>query len=353
MNDSPSAQTDPQDRYSRQVLYERMGPEGQAKLAAARVTLVGCGGLGSMMADTLVRAGVGRLRICDRDYPKLDNLQRQVLFDENDVAANLPKAEAARIKLRRINSQVTVEAVVADVNHTNIERHTRDCDLLLDGTDNFETRYLINDLAVKQSLPWVYGGVIGTTGLCLPIIPGETPCLRCVLETPPPPEMTPTCDVVGVLAPAVSVVAALECIEAIKILTGRLGDLNRFLFSIDVWTGRWVEVNVAGAREKGDCPCCKQQRFEYLERDTPAAAAHLCGRDAVQIHRSGAKRPDLAAVAARLEPVSQGPVTYNRFLLRARVDDCELTLFANGRAIITGTDNIDRARAVYDKYVGG
>ena len=340
------------ERYSRQVLFERIGAEGQRRLMGSRVTLIGCGALGSMIADTLVRAGVGFLRICDRDFVEANNLQRQTLFDEADVAEHLPKAEAARVKLRRINSLVEVEAVVADVHPANIKQHTKGADLLLDGTDNFETRYLINDLAVQVSLPWVYGAVIGATGLCLPIVPGRTPCLRCVFESAPPAELTPTCETAGVLAPAAAVVAALQCIEAIKILTGRLDELNRHLTSIDVWSGRVANLNVTGAYEKNDCPCCKQRRFDYLHGDSSATTTNLCGGNAVQVNRGGAGRIDLAAMAAKLEAVSAEPVFRNRFLLRARLDDHKLTLFADGRAIITGTDDPDRARSIYSKYLG-
>ena len=345
-------QADLPDRYSRQVLFEGIGPEGQRKLMGSRVALIGCGALGSAIAETLVRAGVGYLRICDRDYPELNNLQRQALFDESDVASSLPKAEAARIKLGRINSQVTVEAVVAHIDPTNIETYAHGVDLLLDGTDNFETRYLINDVAVKHGLPWIYGGVIGATGLCLAVVPGRTPCLRCVFESPPPPEMTPTCETAGVLAPAVAVVAAIECIEAFKILTGRLDELNDRLVSIDLWAGRVVDLNVAGADRRSQCPCCQQRRFDYLEGRSATSTTNLCGLEAVQINRPGGSRIDLSAVAAKLEPVAAEPVIRNRFLLRARLEGHELTLFSDGRAIIKGTSDADRARAIYARYVG-
>ena len=340
------------ERYSRQVLFDGIGPAGQRRLMASRVTLIGCGGLGTMIAETLVRGGVGLVRICDRDFVETSDLQRQTLFDESDVAAGLPKAEAARIKLQGINSQVAVEAVVADVNPTNIERVAAKCDLLLDGTDNFETRYLINDLAVKRSIPWVYGAVIGATGLCLPIVPGRTPCLRCLFETAPPPEVTPTCDTVGVLAPAVAVVAALECVEAFKILTGNLAELNRRLTSIDLWGGRVVNLNIDAAGAENDCICCGQRRFEYLDGESFTTATPLCGRNAVQINRTGGAKIDLAAIAARLKTILAGHVTYNRFLLKARAEGCELTLFADGRAIVTGTDDADRARTIYARYIG-
>ena len=252
------------DRYSRQMLYEKIGLEGQRRLCCSRVTLVGCGGLGTVIAQTLVRAGVGHLRICDRDYIELNNLQRQVLFDEEDIAANLPKAEAAAAKLARINSEVIVEPVVVEVTPANIERLTGGADLVLDGTDNFETRYLINDLAVKTRRPWIFGGVVGVTGLCMTIIPQDTPCLRCVFDEPPPVEMSPTCNTVGILAPAVNMVASFQAIEAIKLLTGRADEINRHLVSIDAWSGRVANLNVQSSFDKGDCPCCKRGEFSYL-----------------------------------------------------------------------------------------
>lgn len=341
------------ERYSRQVLFDRLGPEGQRQLLDSRVTLIGCGGLGTMIADTLVRAGVGFVRICDRDFVESNNLQRQTLFDEADVAGNLPKAEAARLKLCGINSLVTVEAVVADVNHTNIERFAEDSDLVLDGTDNFEARYLINDLAVKHAIPWVYGAVVGSTGLCLPVLPGKTPCLRCVFETPPPADMTPTCDTVGVLAPAVAVVAALQCTEAFKILSDRLDEVSRHLTSIDVWEPRMVNLNVMAPGQSQDCPCCRGGRFDYLDGRSVAMTSSLCGRDAVQINRSGTEPVDFALLAAKLRPVSQQPVVYNQYLLRAHLDGHEVTLFADGRTIIKGTDDPDRARSIHARYMGG
>lgn len=258
-------------RYSRQVALPQIGPMGQRRLRESRVCLIGCGAIGSVLADSLVRAGVGHLRICDRDFVQIENLHRQVLFDELDVEANLPKAEAARIKLARVNSEVTVEAEVLNVNHTNIARLAKGAHLLCDGTDNFETRYLINDLAVQSGRPWIYNGVIGVTGLCMPIVPGEGPCLRCVLAEPPPPELTPTVATAGVLGSVVSVVAGLQATEAIKILTGQFEALNRGLTSIDLWSGRWVTVNV-GKTGRKKCPCCGERRFEYLDgtRGDPA-----------------------------------------------------------------------------------
>ena len=339
-------------RYAKQILFSRIGEAGQRRLLSSHVTLLGCGALGSVIAGTLVRAGVGHLRICDRDYIERDNLQRQLLFDEDDIAANLPKAEAAARKLRRVNPEVHVEPVVADVNHTNIERLCRDSHLLLDGTDNFETRFLINDLAVKTARPWIYGAVIGATGLCLPILPGQTPCLRCVFPEVPPPEMNPTCDTVGVLAPAVNIVASIQALEAMKILSGRLDALNRHLINVDAWAGRITNLDVQRAFDEGDCPCCKGRRFEYLDGSAYSCTTTLCGRNAVQINRPGGAKIDFAAVAERLGPVTAGGVAHNKFMLRCAVGDYEITVFADGRAIVKGTGDADVARTVFAKYVG-
>ncbi len=342
-----------QARYSRQILFHEIGERGQGRLLASRVTLVGCGALGTVLANTLVRAGVGFVRICDRDFIERNNLQRQVLFDEDDIAANLPKAEAAARKLRRINSGVTVEGVVTDVNHTNIERLAEGAHLLLDGTDNFETRYLINDLAVATGRPWIYGAVIGATGMCMPIIPGETACLRCVFDEPPPPELTPTCDTAGVIGPAVNIVASFQAQEAIKILTGRSDALIRGLMNLDIWTGRNTIVNVQPGFEKGDCPCCKRKRFDYLDGSAGSRATSLCGRDAVQIDpRRDGGRTNFEAVAAKLRGIATGEVLQNAFMVRCTVGEYDITVFADGRAIIKGTADVETARTVYAKYVG-
>ena len=339
-------------RYSRQVLYENVGIQGQRRLGEARVVLIGCGALGTVLADTLVRAGVGYLRICDRDYIERDNLQRQVLFDEDDLASNLPKAPAAAAKLHRINSEVTVDPVVVDVNAGNIERLANGADLILDGTDNFETRFLINDLAVKTNRPWIYGAVIGATGLCMTIIPHDTPCLRCVFEEAPPPELNQTCDTVGVLASAVNIVASLQAVEAIKLLTHQADRINRHLVSIDVWTGRFTNLKVQSAYDQGDCPCCKRRDFPYLSGRLGSTTTTLCGRNAVQVNLGTDWQVDFPAIAAKLIPVAKGPVIHNRFMLKADIAGYELTLFADGRAIIKGTDNPDKARTLYAKYFG-
>lgn len=339
-------------RYSRQILFEPIGPEGQQRLLASRVLLIGCGALGSVLSSTLVRAGVGWLRIIDRDFIQLNNLQRQILFDEDDIAANLPKAEAARRKLQRINSAVTVEAVVTDVTHRNIETLASGADLLLDGTDNFETRFLINDLAVKTHRPWIYGAVIGSTGLAMPILPNDTPCLRCVFEQAPPPEMSPTCDTAGVLGPVVNIVASYQASEAIKILTARTEVVIRRLLHFDVWTGRFSLLNVQKAYDEGDCPCCKRRQFEYLEGKHGSIATTLCGRDAVQVRPPSEMRIDFAAIARKLAPVASAEPRFNEYMLKAQIGPHELTLFPDGRAIVRGTSRPDEARAFYARYVG-
>jgi len=339
-------------RYSRQMLFEPLGDQGQHRLLASRVTLIGCGGLGTVLASTLVRAGVGFLRIVDRDYIELNNLQRQVLFDEDDVAANLPKAEAARRKLQRINADVTVEAVVSDVSHRNIERLTDGADLLLDGTDNFETRFLINDLAVKTDRPWVHGACAGARGLSVPILPGETPCLRCIFEQAPPPALNLTSDTVGILGPVVNMVASHQAIEAIKILTGRVEAVDRRLLSFDAWTGRVVQIDVQKARDQEDCPCCGRKEFEYLDGKDAGSDVTLCGRDTVQVTPPGKMDIDFAAIADRIRAAGDAEPRFNTFMLRARIEPVELAVFADGRAIVRGTGDPEEARGVYAKYVG-
>ena len=339
------------DRYSRQTLFEPIGVAGQRRLADARVTLIGCGALGTVAAQTLVRAGVGFLRICDRDYIEPDNLQRQVLFDEKDIADNLPKAQAAARKLATINSTVTVEPVVRDVNHRNIAAIIEQADLILDGTDNFETRYLINDIAISADVPWIYAAVIGGTGLVMPVLAGQTPCLRCVFESAPPAELSPTCDTAGVIGPAVNVVASLQSAEAIKILIGDQNALCRGLLSIDVWSQRFVRLNVGERR--ADCPCCGHRRFDYLSGRLAGQTTALCGRDAVQVLPAARTEAiDLDAVAQKLSAVADGKVDRSPFMIKARVGDYTLSVFPDGRAIIKGTQLPEEARSVYARFVG-
>jgi adenylyltransferase/sulfurtransferase len=336
-------------RYHRQYLVPQIGERGQEKICEARVAVLGCGALGSNIASHLARSGCGFIRVVDRDFIELNNLQRQVLFDEEDIREGIPKAVAARKKMGKINSEIEVEAVVEDVNFTNIEDFVRDVDMVLDGMDNFETRFLINDACVKQGIPWIYGGCIGTHGLTMVIVPGHTPCLRCIFESAPPPELSPTCDTAGVLGPAVSVVAALQAMEAVKFLSGNSTALDKTLYTYDVWTREARALKVKGLNEKVNCPTCRERKFEYLTGEKGSRTTSLCGRNAVQIARGEPLRLDLAALAEKLGKV--GEVKYNAFLLRFRVEGHEITLFPDGRAIIQGTNDIAQAKTLYAKYV--
>jgi adenylyltransferase/sulfurtransferase len=327
-----------------------IGEEGQRRLVKSRVTLCGCGALGTVLANALIRAGVGHLRLIDRDFIETSNLQRQVLFDEHDVAANLPKAEAAARKLAMINSSVHVEPVVVDVDRTNIEELVRDADLILDGSDNFEVRYLINDAAVKLSKPWVYGGCIGSHGQTMTIIPGETPCLRCVFEAAPAPGEAGTCETAGVLGPIVNVIASYQATEAIKLLTGKRDRINRDLLYFDVWENVQRKIRIAPLLGKVDCPCCQRKNFEWLAGAQGSQTTSLCGRNAVQVSHRVAGKLNFEEMARHLETL--GEVSYNRFLLKFNAEGYEFTVFPDGRAIIKGTDDVDKARTLYAKYVG-
>lgn len=338
------------ERYSRQMRFYGVGEAGQKKLAASRVTLCGCGALGTVLANVLVRAGVGSLRVIDRDFIETSNLQRQVLFDERDVLEQLPKAEAAARKLRAINSSVTVEPVVTDIDRTNILELCSDADLILDGTDNFEIRYLINDVAVKLGKPWVYGGCIGSHGQVMVILPGQTPCLRCVFEAAPAPGEAGTCETAGVLGPIVNIVASLQATEAIKILTGNLEAVNRELTYLDIWENVQRRIKVAPLLGKVDCPCCQRKRFEWLEGEHGSQTTSLCGRNAVQVTHRTPARLNFDEMARHLG--TMGKVSFNRFLLKFEVEEYEFTVFPDGRAIIKGTNDVDRARTLYAKYVG-
>ncbi len=359
------------ERYHRQMLLPGFGPEGQERLRASTVLVLGCGALGSVIADLLARAGVGHLLIVDRDVVELTNLQRQVLFDESDVAANLPKAAAAKRKLERINAGVRVTAVVDDINHENIEALAGDADLLVDGLDNFETRYLANDLAVRTGRPYVYGAAVATSGMAFTVLPhGDgtlpwetlaagslaTPCFRCLFDEPPPPGSTPSCDTAGVLSSAVGTIANIQVAETLKVLTAQYDRVRRSLLSVDVWHNEYLPLGVEDARESADCRCCVHREFEYLDGRAGSTAASLCGRDAVQLrHRQGGESVDLDTLAARLP--ARGPVRVNEFMLIAELTDAnrdyEITVFRDGRTIVKGTDDAATARTLYAKYVGG
>ena len=278
------------ERYSKQVLFAGIGEVGQRRLMQSRALLCGCGALGTVLAETLVRAGVGSLRIVDRDFVETSNLQRQVLFDENDVAARLPKAVAAAEKLRRINSQVTIDPIVADIDHTNILGLVQGMDLILDGSDNFELRFLINDASLETGVPWIYTGVIGSHGQVMPVFPSETACLRCLIDRLPDPGTTETCDTAGVIAPAVQVIASLEAVDALKILSGQSEKVARILTYVDVWEGTFRRLNIGDLREKSNCPACKKGERSWLSGQQGSQTSVLCGRNAVQVAPRAAVR---------------------------------------------------------------
>ena len=334
-----------QERFSRQIRFSGLGEQGQELILRARVTLVGCGALGSFQAGALARAGVRRLRIIDRDSVELSNLQRQWLYEEADADQALPKAVAAARRLRAIDSALEVEPFVTDLTAANAVELLGESDLLLDGTDNFETRYLVNDFAVSRSIPWIYGAAVGSYGLVMPVLPGVTACLRCIYPEPPSGAQ-PTCETAGVLNSITSVIASLQVAEALKILAGRPDLVSRRITTVDVWSGVIRQIDQPAPRP--DCPCCGLKQFVYLD-GARRAPISLCGRNAVQIHERS--RPiDLDDLRRRLEP--PGEVRANQFALRFFLPPYEMTVFPDGRAILKGTQDVGLARSLYAKYVG-
>jgi len=333
------------DRYSRQIMFPGIGKKGQRKLSSSYAVIIGCGALGTIIATSLVRAGVGRVRIIDRDFIEYHNLQRQVIFDEDDIKNQLPKAIAAERHLKRINSSVEIEGIVADVNYTNIERFVRDADIILDGLDNFETRFLINDVCLKHKIPWVYGGAVSSSGMTMNIIPGKTPCFRCFSASEPGGGMLLTCDTAGVISPAPFIIGSLQTVEAMKILVGA-EEINRRLIVIDVWQGSFHSVEIS---PREDCPAC-QGKYEFLERKLGLRTVSLCGQNAVQVLNPEIKHISLEELAARLK--AGGKVTYNEFMLRFIVNNHEMVVFPDGRAIIRNTTDESLARGLYAKYIG-
>jgi adenylyltransferase/sulfurtransferase len=340
------------DRYSRQIRFHGIGADGQNRIREGRVLLCGCGALGSAIADGLVRAGVGFLRLVDRDFVELSNLQRQVLYDEQDIADQLPKAIAAGRKLAKINSQVSLDPKVTDIDHTNILALAEGVDLILDGMDNFETRFLINDAALTANVPWIYGGCVGSHGQVMPIFPGETACLRCLIGDVPGPGVTETCDTAGVIGPAVTVVAALQVVAALKILAKRKDLVDAVLTVVDVWEGSMRQMNVANLRERSNCPACVHGERDWLTGKRGSQSTILCGRNAVQISPAHKQVLSLNDLAGKLR--SLGDISQNAFLLRLTLpgDEYQLTIFPDGRAIIKGTDDVTVARSLYARYVG-
>lgn len=337
-------------RYARQERFAAVGRAGQVRLVNFTAVIFGTGALGGVSANLLARAGIGKLRLVDRDYVELSNLQRQTLFDEIDVTEQMPKAAAAAAKLRAANSSIVIEAEVADVTPANIETLTAGADVIVDGLDNFETRYLVNDTAVKYGIPWVYGGVIGSYGMTMTIRPGVTPCLRCIFPSPPDPGSAPTCETAGVIGPAVDVIGALQAAEVLKLAVGDDAALSSGLMSIDLWSNSSERIPFGAPRV--DCPTCQQRDFTFLSNQTQGQSLALCGRDAIQVSVVPAPTFDLEELKMRLAPL--GAVQSNRFLLRfsPASSPVELTIFPDGRAIVHGTTDSAAARSAYARFVG-
>jgi len=335
------------ERYLRQIIFPPFGEPGQERLLASRVVIVGCGANGNVMAMTLARAGVGRVVVTDRDFVEIKNLHRQILFDEDDVARGTPKAIAAAEKLRRINSSIQIDGIVTDVNAENIEELIEGATLVMDGTDNFETRFIINDACVKHNIPWVYAGAVASYGMTMTIVPGETACLRCLFTKEPTPGTLPTCDTAGVVGPIVSVIASIASAEAIKLLA-HSGTRNNGIINIDLWENTFDAFAIA---RRDDCPACALHNYEYLDGvRTGTMTANLCGRNAIQVNPGKGHSVNLQSLAERLR--NAGTVSVNEYLLRFESGDYDLTIFPDGRAIIKGTDDATVARSVYARYIG-
>lgn len=350
-------------RYQKQILFAGIGESGQRRLADREVLLVGCGALGCVLADAMTRAGVGTIRIVDRDFVELSNLQRQILFTEDDVASHLPKAVAAADRLSRVNSEISIQPIVSDVGPDNIRELAAGADLILDGTDNFETRYLINDLALELRIPWIFTGCTGSHGQMLPVFPHRSGCLRCLMRQPPPPGSTETCDTAGVLGPAIGVIASLQAATALRILsherTGDSPDVDPVdcgiplkLTMVDVWEGTLRQLDVSNLRDTSECPACHHGERLWLEGRQSSGSTVLCGRNAVQVSPPEKLRLSLDELRQRLE--AAGTVTSNPFLVRVALRDAplEITVFPDGRAIIKGTEDPAVSRSVYSRYIG-
>lgn len=338
---------EPAERYQRQIVLPVIGSSGQTHLRRGRVCILGMGALGTQAALLLTRAGVGFLRIVDRDVPDWTNLPRQVLYDEANVRAGIPKAIAAAHHLKHLNGDVTIEPIVTDVDATSILPLIEDVDVVIDGSDNFELRYLLNDAALERGIPWIYGGAVGTHGTTMTIIPGETACLRCLFPEPPPPGLAPTCETAGVLGTVTAVIGALQASEAIKLLVGDRAASNRSLLTFDLWS---LEIGRVEVPRRSDCPACVKGQRQFLNQRPLSQTVRLCGRNAVQVVLHPHPKLDLRELATRLAPL--GRVEHNEYLLRFQREGYELTIFPDGRAVIRGTDDPSIARALYARYIG-
>ncbi len=331
-------------RYEKHMLLKEIGKKGQKKLLSSSVMIVGCGALGNVVANSLTRAGVGKIKIVDRDYVEIDNLHRQILFDEKDAEERKPKAIASAEKLRNINSEIEIVPVIADVNSSNIEKILHDVDLVIDGTDNMETRFLINDACIKHGVPWIYGAVVATEGMTMNILPEKTACLRCLIQKMPAPGVLPTCDTVGVLNTAVNIIASLQATEAIKILIGE--KIRRDAIHVDVWNGTWFPIRIERDKE---CITCRKHVFEFLKKEQ-ADVTILCGKNAVQINPQKTTKISFKKLNKRLKNV--GDVSYNEYMLRFKIDEYEFIIFEDGRVIIKGVGSKELAKSLYAKYIG-
>lgn len=336
------------DRYSRQILFKGIGAEGQSRIRNARVAVVGCGALGTCSSEMLVRAGIGALVLVDRDFVELSNLHRQSLFTEDDARRGLPKAIAAERILSQINSEVAIRALVDDVTSENIADICSGCSLIVDGTDNFETRYLINDYSVHSGVPWIYGACVGSFGTSCAFVPGRTGCFRCLCEDPPAGAGIETCETAGVLAPIVHSVAAFQVAQALKLIARpSTGDLK--LLQVDVWDDTWRTLSLEGLKNP-ECDCCVRRQFVFLEGSQESRLTRLCGRNAVQISPGRPVRLDFPELSERLAQTAE--VDFNDYMMRIKVAEFEIALFPDGRSIIKGTDDPGLARAVYSRYIG-
>lgn len=334
------------ERYEKQMLFGEIGQEGQKVLLNKKAVIIGCGALGTVISNNLARSGIGHLRIVDRDYIEISNLQRQILFDEEDIEANMPKAAAAEKKLNKINSSINIESKVVDVNSKNIQELCQGMDIILDATDNLQTRYLINDVAIKLNIPWVYGGVIGSSGMVHSVIPHQTPCLRCMFPEIPPVGAIETCDTAGVLNSITSMVASMQSIEAIKILLDKKDSIVKGLLFMDIWNNDFEMIDF---QIDENCIVCGEKQFEFLNRESDDAV-YLCGKNSIQINPLQ-KNVSAEDIVKRLESLN---IEYkqNAYFIKFTVEDVPFTLFYDGRAILKNTADINRARSLYARYVG-
>ncbi|MDW7738531.1 MAG: ThiF family adenylyltransferase [Bacillota bacterium] len=332
-------------RYAKQILFRPISKKGQTAIAASKVTIIGLGALGTVSSNQLCRAGVGHLKLVDRDFVEYSNLQRQILFDEKDASKVLPKAIAAAEKLSAANSEIVIEPLVADLSPGNAEKIIAESSLVVDGTDNLETRLLINDVCVKNNIPWIYGAVLGSVGMTMSIVPDNTPCLRCHIEHLPTPGSIPSCDTEGVLSMATGTVASIQSAEALRLLVGL--EPTQGMLYIDIWDRDFETIHVEKRKE---CPTCGKKVFDFLNGESYSWTTVLCGRNAVQIMPPAEKKIDLKRLSERLEAI--GKIAYNGYLLTLQVENKEIVLFPNGRAIIHGTDNEAEARTIFARYIG-